>query len=288
MTETRTPQSKQAQAPAQSDGLFAHVLCAVDGTRRSYAAVEQAAILAGPEAQMTLLAVTAVAGSGVNKHAAISPRRAERILERAELIARNAGVACTGVIESEGPPSQQVLQHAAGRDLLALGAPATSWLGGRFLDSVAEGALDALAAPLLSARALPVGEHRFPERILIASDGLDGSDELVDWVARVAGEHDASVTLLHAIGKEGYARPRRIQEQASRLEQAIDGACEARTEVGAAAELIIAAAKHDASSLVVMGSRRLGGLRAIGSVSRRVVHKAHCSVLLVPPDWLAR
>jgi len=287
MSETRTPQSKQARSAAQADGLFADVLCAVDGTRRSFAAVEQAAILAGPEARMTLLAVTAVAGSGVYKHAAISPKRAERILERAEGIAQQAGVACSGVIEPEGPPSAQVLEHAAGCDLLALGAPVTSWLGGRFLDSVADGALDALQAPVLSARATPAGGHRFPQRILLASDGLDGSDELVDWVGRLAGEHDSSVTLLHTIGRESNARPHRIQEQGNRLQRAIDGACEARVEVGAAAELIIAACKRDASSLVVMGSRRLGGLQAIGSVSRRVVHKARCSVLLVPPDWLS-
>ena len=37
---------------------------------------------------------------------------------------------------------------------------------------------------------------------------------------------------------------------------------------------------------MVMGSRRLGGLKAIGSVSRRVAHDAHCSVLLVPPERL--
>lgn len=287
MTETRTPQSKRAGAAAGPDGLFSDVLCAVDGRHRSFVAVEQAAILAGPQARMTLLAVTAETGSGVYRHAAISPRRAERILERAERIAQESGVSCSGVIEPEGPPTQQVLEHAAGHDLLALGAPATSWLGGRFLESVADGALDVLAAPVLAARALPAGARRFPERILLASDGLDGSDELVDWVGRLAGEHGLSVTLLHTIGVESNARPHRIQEQGNRLQRAIDGACEVRVEVGAAAELIIEASKHDGSSLVIMGSRRLGGLKAIGSVSRRVVHKARCSVLLVPPDWLA-
>ena len=44
-----------------------------------------------------------------------------------------------------------------------------------------------------------------------------------------------------------------------------------------------AAAKGEAS-LIVMGSRRLDGLRAMGSVSRRVVHQAKSSVLLVPPE----
>ncbi len=37
-----------------------------------------------------------------------------------------------------------------------------------------------------------------------------------------------------------------------------------------------------------MSSRRRSGLSMLGSVSRRVVHHGDCSVLLVPPDWLAR
>ena len=94
---------------------------------------------------------------------------------------------------------------------------------------------------------MPAGEHRFPERILLASDGLDGSDQLVDLVARLAREQDASVTLLHTIGVESRARPHRIQEQANRLAQAAGGASDVRVEVGGAAELIVDAAKREAS-----------------------------------------
>ncbi len=284
MSETGATQSKQGPAAESSDGLFKDILCAVDGTRRSFAAVEQAAILAGPQGRLTLLAVTAVAGSGVNRHAAIGPQRAQRILERAEGIASTAGVQCTGVIEPEGPPSQLVLERAAGHDLLALGAPATSWLGGRFIDSVADAALGSFTVPLLAAHAMPRNTHRFLERILVASDGLDGSDQMVELAARLAREHDSSVTLLH-VTKSKEHEPR-IQQQASRLLAEIDGACEVKVEVGSAAELIVATAKQEASSLVIMNSRRLGGWKAIGSVSRRVVHDAHCSVLLTQPDRL--
>jgi nucleotide-binding universal stress UspA family protein len=37
------------------------------------------------------------------------------------------------------------------------------------------------------------------------------------------------------------------------------------------------------SDLLVVGSRGLHGIRALGSVSERVAHKAPCSVLVVRP-----
>jgi hypothetical protein len=43
---------------------------------------------------------------------------------------------------------------------------------------------------------------------------------------------------------------------------------------------------HRAPAVGPMGSRGLHGLRANGSVSRRVVHEARCSVLLIPPERL--
>ncbi len=59
-----------------------------------------------------------------------------------------------------------------------------------------------------------------------------------------------------------------------------------RVEPGHARHAVIDAARVEDSSLVVLGSRALNGLHAVGSVSRRVVHQAPCSVLLVPPEQL--
>ena len=42
------------------------------------------------------------------------------------------------------------------------------------------------------------------------------------------------------------------------------------------------AAEEKEPSLIVCGRRGLRGLKALGSVSERVVHRAGCSVLLVP------
>ncbi len=48
-------------------------------------------------------------------------------------------------------------------------------------------------------------------------------------------------------------------------------------------DAIVETAKATATSLIVTGSRRREGLLALGSVIRRVVHEAHCSVLMLPP-----
>jgi nucleotide-binding universal stress UspA family protein len=68
------------------------------------------------------------------------------------------------------------------------------------------------------------------------------------------------------------------------LEGMLPNASEAYIEPGRAAKVILKACDSEKAALVVLGSRRLSGLRALGSVSRRVVRDARCSVLLLPPS----
>jgi nucleotide-binding universal stress UspA family protein len=264
--------------------MFADVLCAVDGTPESLAAVEQAAILAGPNGHLTLLAVTSFRSEGAHRSPAIGPARAKRILDRAVEIAHEAQVPSTVEVDPATPPSEVILDWAAERDLLAIGAPATSWFGGMFMGGVAAAAEDSFTMPLLVARSISKARHS-GRRILVASDGLDGSDELVELAGRLARRQGAEVILLHATGPGSSARRQRIDEQARRLQLAVDGA-EVRLQAGSARTVIVEVAAAVEASLVVMSSRRLKGLRAIGSVSRRVVHQGHCPVLLVPPERL--
>lgn len=277
---THPNESTAAVAP---EVVFADILCAVDGTRGSFAAVEQAAAMAGPTGHLTLLAVTAVTGGGAFRHAAISGSRAELVLDRAGDIAYNAGVASTKVVDPGEPAVEVILQRAAGHELLAIGAPVTSWLGGMFVGKVASKALGGFTTPLLAARALPL-EHRFAERVIVASDGLCESDRVVDLAGRLAHSRGSELVLLHAIGVESNARPHRIEDQIRRVQDTLGRPIQTRIEAAEPRELILAsAALNGAASLLVMGSRRLDGVRALGSVSRRIVHEARCSVLLVPP-----
>jgi nucleotide-binding universal stress UspA family protein len=274
------------EPPVTGEGaVFSDVLCALDGTHESIAAVGHAAALIGSGGRMTLLVVTSYESDGERRSPAIGPGSVHAMLDRAVEICREAGVKASVEVDPASPPSQIVLDWAEGHGLLAIGAPATSWFGGLFAGGVAVTAEGWFDTPLLVARAAPA-EGRFASPIVVASDGLEGSDELVRLAGRLARAQGAGLILVHVVGHQSSERPERIVEQARSMQLAMGDAFQERIEVGHARSAIVEAAGAVGASLVVMSSRRLRGLRVIGSVSRRVVHQGHCSVLLVPPEHL--
>lgn len=287
MSKTQT--TDHLRASGQDDSVapdsmsvFTNILCAVDGTRTSTAAVEMAASLAAPGGHLTLLAVTAVSGSSVHATAAISPGRADLVLKDAKRIADGAGVPSSTLMDPGGPPSEAILARASEHDLLAIGAPVTSWLGGMLVGSLATTSLSRFTTPILFARRSLTGSLR-GRQILVASDAEEGSDQIVDIAGRLGHSQGARVTLVNAPGAESKSKPRAIEAQARALRLAVPDAGEPYIEPGRAPDVILEAAEHTDAALVVMGSRRLTGLHAFGSVSRRVVHDAPCSVLVIPP-----
>jgi len=270
----------QTQGSPERARGFGEVLCAI-GREEGLAAVEQAAKLAGPAGRVTLLMVTSYRLAG-DRGAAIGPERAKEILDRAVAILEDAGVSYAVEVDPQAPPSNVVLGWSTGRDLLAIGAPAASLLTGTFIKGVSEVALDAFTTPLLLAR--PAAGNAFAEHIMVASDGLEDSDEIVDIAGQLARRHGAGLTLFHALGGRTHKHSERIEQQSERLQREAPGAIDVKLHDGGGAHAaIVDSAAEVGASLVVMGSRRLRGLRALGSVSRRVAHEGQCSVLLVPP-----
>ena len=117
-------------------------------------------------------------------------------------------------------------------------------------------------------------KNGFPQRILVGVDGSVESAAAYAAARYLAERFDAELHPLVAWGGKG------VNE---RLVAAItDGEHEDRHEAPAHA-LTDAAERAD---LVVVGSRGLHGLRALGSVSERVAHTASCSTLVVrEPSW---
>lgn len=271
-------------APDPEEPPFVDVLCAVDGTRPSLAGVSQAAQIAGPGAHVTLLAVTA-AGSGppLFRSAAISSLRVGRVLDRAAGVAADAGVAFDRVVDPDGPPAAVIVKRAMTRDLLAIGAPARSPLGG-FGGGVATATLRSFTTPLLLARPAVSGAGTL-DRVIVATDGSDSSDEVVSLAARLPAGRGGEAILVHALGSESQSQPHRVASQQGLLARACDGRASAVTEPGDACEVLLAVARRAHATLVVLGSRKRGGIGAVlGGVSRRTVHLLPCSALLIPPQ----
>lgn len=263
---------------------FGDVLCAVDGSRRGFEAVVQAAKLAGTGARLSLISVPWHNGLGRTDMTDLTPSRAQLALDHGRELAEALGA--TVVAETLEPGERAasvILAQAAGHGLLAVGAPTATRTRGEFLGTVASSATHFLPASILLAREAP-GRFRFARRILVASDGTPESDGLVHAAAAIARRCDGQVTLLHASADEPAERRHRCARQAAHLFEAMDVEPIFRSEKGRAHDVLISAARAEESSLIITGSRRLAGVRALGGVSERVAHRAPCSVLVVCPE----
>jgi nucleotide-binding universal stress UspA family protein len=150
-----------------------------------------------------------------------------------------------------------------------------------FVAGVADSAHRTLPLPVLSAKP----EHRDGRRehVLIASDGLSDSAMPLAVGARLAAERSSRVTLLHAVGRHHRAEEP-LLAQIRQLRELGVAEPDLVIRHGRAHEVIVDVAERMGASLVVVGSRRRSGPRALGSVSRHVIHEAGCSVLTVPPE----
>jgi len=136
------------------------------------------------------------------------------------------------------------------------------------------------------------------KNILVATDGSDDAYRAAAWAAEIAERFGSRVVLatiyappLMVAETMAYApTPEMIAEiQTSIIERT--GALltkrnvpfESRTETGNPAASIVSIAEQERCDLIVLGSHGVGGIRRflLGSVSDRVGHYAHCSVMIV-------
>ena len=257
--------------PTAAPALFATVVCGVDGSEAGFLALEQATRVAAPSGR--LVAVT-VCNDAVAVHAGMEATRLAALLrEEADAARARAEQALQGregssAVVVRGRPVEALLAvvEREAADLLVVGSHGTSRAAGMLLGSVATAMLHEARCSVLVARSV-VHPGAFPQRIVVGVDGSTASLEAYAMAEALAAHTGAALRALAALGGE-------------RLDPAAVGDAERDPRHPVAA---LRAASFDADLLVV-GSRGLNGIAALGSVSERIAHRARCSVLVVKPE----
>ena len=256
---------------ADAEKIFNRVLVGVDGSSDSLAVAKQAAMLKAPGGELTYLSAWNL------NPPVVAPMRVVR-LDADESAARCAAEDAVNAAKEQlasartkvvrGVPAEALLDEIANdrSSLVAVGTRGRSRTTGIVLGSTSTRLLHSAPCSVLVMRQ---GRNLPPQRIVV---GVDGSPQsaAAHAVARYLAERfEGDVTVVIAEGSK-----------------AIDlGAVS--LVVGDGFDVIqgdpvsvLTAASHDAD-LLVLGSRGLHGLKALGSVSERVAHRAKCSTLIV-------
>ena len=253
-------------------GVFARVTVGVDGTDWGFEALRQALLLA-PEPASTLRAVTALDTAPVihtGIHAA----------QFAELLEQEAADACATAERLIGGRRGAVARVVRGKPvdvlrrerdevdatLVALGGRRSSrFLGIMLGDTGTELLHDAACSVLLACPARDVTWQ--PREIVVGLDSSSYAQAALQTADELAERFDGSVEVVSATGGKQIER---------------DAAWASRVQSWDPAHPVHALVERSrGADLVVVGSRGAHGVRAIGSVSERVAHQAHCTALVV-------
>lgn len=248
--------------------VFLNILCGVDGTPTSLAGVRAASRLQLAEGSLRFVAATniakaAQAGMAATHAAGQLQDEAEAALAEAralvpsaagKLVVGNAATALLREAESDETTLVVVGSHGHRRAAAML------------LGTVALALLRDAPCSVLIARVLTEPET-WPRAVVVGVDGSPESAAAVTAAREVADRFEASVRAVASTS--GQFDPESARAVAPELEERSEGAVSALVDAS------------DSADLVVVGSRGLHGLKALGSVSERVAHQARSSVLVV-------
>ena len=245
---------------------FEHIVCGVDSTPESLVAVGQAARLLEQHGTLRLIAAADVAKAAHAGIAAVHAadqlqEEAETALERARSLAPSAEAHVV-----DGDAATVLLREAEQAALLVVGSHGRGRTAGILLGTVAARALRDAPSSVLVAREARDAES-WPRTVVVGVDGSETSAVAAAVARALAERFGATVRAVAAANDQ-------LDREAAR---AI--APELEEVPGRAVDTLAAAG--DEADLLIVGSRGLHGLKALGSVSERVAYQVSCSVLVV-------
>lgn len=263
--------SAPARAPASPTGPagpFDRVLVEIDETPESLVAAAQGRTLGGPESELELLAVsdtTAVtqAGAAARFAARGVTEATAAALERAQTLLRPSTVR---FVAGDARESLLAEARATGATLVAVEMHEHSRLTAHLFGTLDASVLREGVCNLLLAR--PGWGPSKPRSVIVGVDGSPESRRAEEVARSITARLGIELRPLIALGGKPV-------EDALFGEDYRDAVLDSRDAVAA---LTAAGGEPD---LIVVGSRGLHGLRALGSVAERTAYRARCSVLVV-------
>ena len=264
----------------RSPVTFTTVVCGLDNSPASLEAVRQAPDLAEDDARFWGVASW---DPGRAMHAGIHAGTVANDLREQGASAVRAGKGVLPELETvlmRGGDVASLLSAASNlqADLMSVGSHGTSRPAGILFGSVATAMTRHAPCSVLIARARETG-NTAPSVVLHATDGSLDSVDAFAVAARIAERHSASLISLNVA--DDRERGAAILAESAVLPATSDVQHELRVESGSPDRRVVESAGELGAGIIVVGSRGMTGLKALGSVSERVAHRASCSVLIV-------
>jgi nucleotide-binding universal stress UspA family protein len=252
----------------KTPALFEQIVCGIDETPQSLEALAQAERLRTDGGKLHLVTVADVS---IAVHAGWA---ATRVFDEIEVGAYDAAASAAERVPDadsrvlEGKPPRCLLEEIAREraTLVAVGNHGHGRAAGVLLGNTATTLLHEAPCAVLIARPALTGD-RFPSSIVVGTDGSQPSLLALAAARAVAERFSTSLKVMAARGGKKIL--------SDGLREISDLEWDERKSVDA---LVAASERAD---LLVVGSRGLHGLEALGSVSERVAHQARSSVLVV-------
>ncbi len=251
---------------------FRTVVCGIGPDHQAAVAADHAARLVTRAGQLTLVGVDEITvvggamapGTTVVRHTGEAKQRLDEAAATIEPLHGNVRT-----LAVEGAPIRELLEaideHAA--DLVVVGSNEPRRLVGVVFGSTTTAMLhDAPCSVLVAREGARAG---WPGSVVVGIDGSPGSLRALDAARVIAASTGASLRPMAAAADLDREALDTIRAAVPDVETVEESPVEALVDASRVADL------------VVVGSRGLRGLRALGSVSERVAHGAQCSVLVV-------
>src|SRR6266566_3602489 len=262
-----------------------------DGSEQADRAIRLgAAIAAGCQAEVTLFGITE--SERGNKAIVDSLQRGQSLLADKKIHAE--------LITKSGDPIEEIVRRTeeAQYDLVVIGAVRKAARGSFWMSSKSYKIIKEIKPPVLSV----AGKSTTITRVLICSGGKRYIERAVALAGQIARGLGAAVTLLHVMPEPPaiYAHLPRIDETASwllnshselgltlrhgkEMLESLGVTAEVRLRRGSVLGEILREIHEGGYDLVVTGSALSRSLRTyvLGDISREIVNRADCAVLVV-------